>query len=179
MLSWANVSLIEDGRSQSDIRQGVTLEVMGEGWSMGPYNDKMKEEELEQEGDIKYDINWTTLDEYLSYLEDKGISCNVASFVGAGTVRIYVLGYEDRAPNNEELSKMKELVKEAMEDGALGVGSALIYAPNFYAKTDELIIVLEDTEMPNKVNKIGEIASNLEPMLKANNGLNTKVYKTN
>ena len=139
MLSWANVSLIEDGRSQSDIRQGVTLEVMGEGWSMGPYNDKMKEEELEQEGDIKYDINWTTLDEYLNYLEDKGISCNVASFVGAGTVRIYVLGYEDRAPNKEELSKMKELVKEAMEEGALGVGSALIYAPNFYAKTDELI----------------------------------------
>ncbi len=139
MLSWANVSLIEDGKSQSDIRQGVTLEVMGEGWSMGPYNDKMKEEELEQEGDIKYDIKWTTLDEYLRYLENKGISCNVASFVGAGTVRIYVIGYEDRAPNEEELAKMKQLVKEAMEDGALGVGSALIYAPNFYAHTDELI----------------------------------------
>ena len=139
MLSWANVSLIEDGKSQSDIRQGVTLEVMGEGWSMGPYNDKMKEEELEQEGDIKYDIKWTTLDEYLRFLENKGISCNVASFVGAGTVRIYVIGYEDRAPNQEELAKMKQLVKEAMEDGALGVGSALIYAPNFYAHTDELI----------------------------------------
>ncbi len=139
MLSWANVSLIQDGKSQSDIRQGVTLEVMGEGWSMGPYNDKMKEEELEQEGDIKYDIKWTTLDEYLRYLENKGISCNVASFVGAGTVRIYVIGYEDRAPNQEELAKMKQLVKEAMEDGALGVGSALIYAPNFYAHTDELI----------------------------------------
>ena len=139
MLSWANVSLIQDGKSQSDIRQGVTLEVMGEGWSMGPYNDKMKEEELEQEGDIKYDIKWTTLDEYLRYLENKGISCNVASFVGAGTVRIYVIGYEDRAPNEEELAKMKQLVKGAMEDGALGVGSALIYAPNFYAHTDELI----------------------------------------
>lgn len=139
MLSWANESLIEDGKSQSDIKQGVTLEVMGEGWSMGPYNDKMKEEELEQEGDIKYDIKWTTLDEYLKYLARKGISCNVASFVGAGTVRIYVLGYEDRAPNKEELAKMKQLVKEAMEDGALGVGSALIYAPHFYAGTDELI----------------------------------------
>ena len=139
MLSWANESLIEDGKSQSDIRQGVTLEVMGEGWSMGPLNDKMKKETVEEEGDIKYDVNWTTLDEYLKYLEQKGISCNVASFVGAGTVRIYEIGYEDRAPNEEELAKMKDLVKQAMEDGALGVGSALIYAPNFYAKTDELI----------------------------------------
>ena len=139
MLSWANESLIEDGKSQSDIRQGVTLEVMGEGWSMGPLNDKMKKEMVEEEGDIKYDVKWTTLDEYLKYLVNKGISCNVASFVGAGTVRIYVIGYEDRAPNKEELAKMKQLVKQAMEDGALGVGSALIYAPNFYAKTDELI----------------------------------------
>ena len=139
MLSWANESLIEDGKSQSDIRQGVTLEVMGEGWSMGPLNDKMKKEAIEQEGDIKYDIKWTTLDEYLKYLEKKGISCNVASFVGAGTVRIYVLGYEDRAPDKDELKEMKQLVKEAMEDGALGVGSSLIYAPDFYAKTDELI----------------------------------------
>ncbi len=139
MLSWANESLIEDGKSQSDIRQGVTLEVMGEGWSMGPLNDKMKKEMVEEEGDIKYDVRWTTLDEYLKYLVDKGISCNVASFVGAGSVRIYVIGYEDRAPNNEELAKMKDLVKQAMEDGALGVGSALIYAPNFYAKTDELV----------------------------------------
>ena len=139
MLSWANESLIEDGKSQSDIRQGVTLEVMGEGWSMGPLNDKMKKEMVEEEGDIKYDVKWTTLDEYLKYLVNKGISCNVASFVGAGSVRIYVIGYEDRAPNKEELAKMKNLVKQAMEDGALGVGSALIYAPNFYAKTDELV----------------------------------------
>ncbi len=139
MLSWANETLIEDGKSQSDIRQGVTLEVMGEGWSMGPLNDKMKKETAEEEGDIKYDIKWTTLDEYLNYLQQKGISCNVASFVGAGTVRIYTIGYENRAPNEAELAKMKELVKQAMEDGALGVGSALIYAPNFYAKTDELI----------------------------------------
>jgi N-acyl-D-amino-acid deacylase len=139
MLSWANVSLIEDGKSQSDIRQGVTLEVMGEGWSMGPLNEKMKEEEKELQGDIKFDIKWTTLGEYLEYLEKKGVSCNVASFIGAGTVRINILGYEDRAPNNEELKKMKLLVKEAMEEGALGVGSSLIYAPNFYAGTDELI----------------------------------------
>ena len=108
MLSWANESLIEDGKSQSDIRQGVTLEVMGEGWSMGPLNDKMKKEMVEEEGDIKYDVKWTTLDEYLKYLVNKGISCNVASFVGAGTVRIYVIGYEDRAPNKEELAKMKD-----------------------------------------------------------------------
>jgi len=139
MLSWANVSLIHDGKSQSDIRQGVTMEIMGEGWSMGPYNDKMKQEEIEQMGDIKYDIKWTTLGEYLQYLEKKGISCNVGSFVGAGTVRINVLGYEDRAPNKEELERMKQLVRVAMEEGALGVGSSLIYAPNFYADTEELI----------------------------------------
>jgi N-acyl-D-amino-acid deacylase len=106
MLSWANVSLIHDGKSQSDIRQGVTLEVMGEGWSMGPLNDKMKEEEKELQGDIKFDIEWTTLGEYLEYLERKGVSCNVASFIGAGTVRINVLGYEDRAPNKEELERL-------------------------------------------------------------------------
>ncbi len=139
MLSWANVSLIEDGKSQSDIRQGVTLEVMGEGWSMGPWNNKMKEEEKELQGDIKYDIKWTSLGDYLKYLEDKGVSCNVASFVGAGTVRINIIGYEDRAPDEQELAEMKRLVKTAMEEGALGVGSSLIYAPNFYAKTDELI----------------------------------------
>jgi N-acyl-D-amino-acid deacylase len=139
MLSWANVSLIHDGRSQSDIRQGVTLEVMGEGWSMGPWNDKMKEEEKELQGDIKFDIGWTTLGEYLEHLERKGVSCNVASLVGAGTVRINVLGYEDRAPDKDELEQMKKLVANAMEEGALGVGSSLIYAPNFYADTDELI----------------------------------------
>ena len=139
MLSWANNSLIEDGRSQSDLRQGVTTEIMGEGWSEGPLNEKMKKEELEQEGDIKYNIDWTTLGEYLAFLKNKGISCNVASFVGAGTVRIYVLGYEDRAPNKQELEQMKSLVSQAMEEGALGVGSSLIYAPDFYASTEELI----------------------------------------
>ncbi len=139
MLSWANESLIEDGRSQSDIRQGVTLEVMGEGWSMGPLNAAMKEEMLERQWDISYDIEWTTLGEYLEHLEKRGISNNVASFVGATTVRIHVLGEEDRAPTPEELERMKALVAEAMEEGALGVGSSLIYAPAFYSTTEELI----------------------------------------
>lgn len=139
MLSWATETLIEDGRSQSDIRQGVTLEVFGEGWSMGPLNEAMKKESKERQGDIKYDITWTTLGEYLEHLVERGVSCNVASFVGATTVRIYVLGYEDRPPTEEELQKMKQLVRQAMEEGALGVGSSLIYAPAFYAKTDELI----------------------------------------
>lgn len=139
MLSWANESLLEDGQSQSDIRQGVTLEVMGEGWSMGPLNAAMKEEMLKRQWDISYDIEWTTLGEYLEYLEKRGISSNVASFVGATTVRIHVLGEEDRAPTPEELEQMKALVAEAMEEGALGVGSSLIYAPAFYSTTEELI----------------------------------------
>jgi N-acyl-D-amino-acid deacylase len=139
MLSWSNESLIEDGRSQSDIRQGVTLEVMGEGESMGPLNDAMKKDMQERQGDIKYKVEWTTLSEYLEYLTHRGISTNVASFVGAATVREYVLAYENRPPNAAELDQMRKLVRDAMEGGALGVGSALIYAPGFYAKTDELI----------------------------------------
>jgi len=139
MLSWATESLIEDGRSQSDIRQGVTLEVMGEGWSMGPVNEPIRAVMIEQQADIKYDITWTTLGEYLQFLEDKGISTNVASFVGATTVRIHELGFEDRPPTDEELQRMRELVRAAMEEGALGVGSSLIYAPAFYADTPELI----------------------------------------
>lgn len=139
MLSWANESLIEDGRSQSDIRQGVTLEVMGEGESMGPLNGKMKENMVESQADIKYEIKWTTLGEYMDYLVQRGISCNVASFVGATSVRIHEIGYADRPPTPEELERMKKLVREAMEEGALGVGSSIIYAPAFYAKTDELI----------------------------------------
>ncbi len=139
MLSWATDSLIEDGTSLSDIRQGVTLEVFGEGFSYGPLNDSMKKEMEEMQGDIKYKVEWTTLGQYLEFLEKKGISPNVASFVGATTVRVHVVGYEDRAPNAEELEKMRSLVKQAMEEGAMGVGSSLIYAPAFYAKTDELI----------------------------------------
>ncbi|MER3317354.1 MAG: D-aminoacylase [Allomuricauda sp.] len=139
MLSWATESLIEDGRSMADIKQGVTLEVFGEGWSMGPLNEAMKKTEQESQGDIKYDIEWNTLNEYLEYLTKKGISPNVASFVGATTLRINTVGYEDRAPTPQELDSMKLMVREAMEDGALGVGSSLIYAPAFYSSTEELI----------------------------------------
>ena len=139
MLSWATESLIEDGKSQSDIRQGVTLEVFGEGWSMGPLTAKMKNQEQESQGDIKFDIEWNTLDEYLEYLVNKGVSPNVASFVGATTLRINTIGFEDRAPTNEELETMKAMVKQAMEEGALGIGSSLIYAPAFYSSTEELI----------------------------------------
>lgn len=144
MLSWATESLIEDGRSQSDIRQGVTLEIFGEGSSMGPLNDAMKERDRTEQGDIKYDIAWTTLGEYLEYLETKGVATNVASFVGATTVRVHELGYEDREPTPEELERMRGLVRQAMEEGALGVGSSLIYAPAFYAKTPELIALAEE-----------------------------------
>ena len=139
MLSWATESLIHDGRGLSDLRQGVTLEVFGEGWSMGPLNESMKEEGLTLFGDKEYDISWTTLGEYLEYLEQKGVSPNVASFVGATTLRIHQIGYEDRAPTAEELENMKQLVREAMEEGALGVGTSLIYAPAFYSSTEELI----------------------------------------
>ncbi|HTY39234.1 MAG TPA: D-aminoacylase [Bacteroidota bacterium] len=139
MLSWANESLIQDGMSQSDIRQGVTLEVMGEGDSMGPLNDAMKKEMQEHQGDIRFKIEWTSLKEYLDYLTKRGIATNVASFVGAATIREHVLGYANRAPNAAELEQMRGLVKQAMEEGALGVGSALIYAPGFYARTDEII----------------------------------------
>src|SRR5262245_56019149 len=134
MLSWANESLIADPKSQSDIRQGVTLEVMGEGESMGPWSDSMKKMNKELQSDIKYDIQWTTLGQYLDYMEKKGISTNVASFVGATTVRVHELGYADRAPTPAELEQMRALVRTAMEEGALGVGSSLIYAPAFYAK---------------------------------------------
>ena len=139
MLSWATESLIEDGKSQGDIRQGVTLEVFGEGWSMGPLSEKMKQEMPTSQGDIKYDIDWSTLDEYLQSLVKRGISPNVASFIGATTVRINHIGYEDRAPTDEEMESMKAMVRQAMEDGALGVGSSLIYAPAFYSSTEELI----------------------------------------
>lgn len=142
MLSWATVSLLEDGRSQSDIRQGVTLEVFGEGWSMGPLNDAMRQETLEQQADIKYDIPWATLGEYLEHLETRGIATNVASFVGATTIRIHELGREDRPPTAAELESMQQLVREAMREGALGVGSSLIYAPAFYADTAELIALV-------------------------------------
>jgi N-acyl-D-amino-acid deacylase len=143
MLSWANESLIEDGRSQSDIRQGVTLEVLGEGWSMGPLDEKMKREMRRSQGDIKFSIEWTTLGEYLEYLARKGVSTNIASFVGATTVRVYAVGYGDRPPTSKELELMRKLVSQAMQEGALGVSSALIYAPGLYADTNELVALAE------------------------------------
>ena len=138
MLSWANETLIEDGRSQGDIRQGVTLEIFGEGNSDGPLNPAMKEERIKMQGDIKYAIPWTSLREYLDFLVNKGVSCNVASFIGATTVRIHEIGYENRPPRPGELDRMKKLVRKAMEEGALGMASSLIYPPAFYAGTEEL-----------------------------------------
>src|SRR6267378_3535337 len=139
MLSWSNESLIQDGRSQSEIRQGVTIEIMGEGESMGPLNDRMKTRLVREQTDIKFEIKWNTLAEYLHYLEKRGISCNVASFLGATTVREYVIGLEDKQPTPEQLDQMRELVRKEMEAGALGIGTSLIYPPAFYAKTEELI----------------------------------------
>ncbi len=139
MLSWSTESLNQDGRSQSELRQGVTTEIMGEGESMGPVNDRVREHMLRAQADIKYDIKWKTLAEYLQYLEKHGISCNVASFIGATTIREYVIGFEDKPPTPEQLDQMRELVRQEMEAGALGIGTSLIYPPAFYAKTEELI----------------------------------------
>jgi N-acyl-D-amino-acid deacylase len=139
MLSWSNESLIQDGRSQSEIRQGVTTEIMGEGESMGPVNDRVREHMVRAQSDIKYDIKWNTLAEYLRYLETRGVSCNVASFIGATTIRENVIGFEDKAPTPEQLDEMRQLVRKEMEAGALGIGTSLIYPPAFYAKTEELI----------------------------------------
>jgi N-acyl-D-amino-acid deacylase len=139
VLSWSTESLLADGRAMSDIKQGVTLEIFGEGWSMGPLNARMKADQIAQQGDIRYPIEWSTLGEYLEHLERRGVAPNVASFVGATTVRIHVLGEADRAPTSDELARMQDLVRDAMREGALGVGSSLIYAPAFYARTEELI----------------------------------------
>src|SRR5438132_9497405 len=139
MLSWSTQSLIQDGRSQSEIRQGVTTEIMGEGESMGPVNDRVRENKIRQQTDIKYGITWNTLAEYLQYLEKRGVSCNVASFIGATTIREYVIGFEDKPPTSEQLEQMRQLVRKEMEAGALGIGTSLIYPPAFYAKTEELI----------------------------------------
>ena len=139
MLSWATTSLIADGRSQGDIRQGVTLEVFGEGSSSGPLNEQMRKDVEARQVDFYYDVEWTTLGEYLDYLVRRGVSTNVASFVGATTVRVHELGYVDRAPSAPELVRMQNLVRQAMREGALGVGSSLIYAPAFYADTAELV----------------------------------------
>jgi len=144
MLSWANDCLIEDGKSQSDIRQGVTLEVMGEGSSMGPLNDQMKRRMAQSQGDIKFNVEWTTLGEYLDTLVRRGVSTNVASFVGAATVRVHVVGSDDRRATAKELRQMRRLVGQAMREGAVGVSAALIYAPGCYANTDELIALAQE-----------------------------------
>ena len=141
MLSWATESLIEDGRSMSDIKQGVTLEVMGEGTSMGPLNDEMKRtrDTILSTADIHYDIEWTTLGEYLDFLERKGVATNVASFVGSATLRIHAAGYDDRAATEGEVEEMKRLLHEAMREGAMGMSAALIYPPATYQSTEELV----------------------------------------
>jgi len=178
MLSWSNESLIEDGRSQGELREGVTLEVMGEGESMGPLNPRMKELLKKGQTDIKYSVEWTTLGEYLRWLEKKGISCNVASFVGATTVRTYVIGEDDRDPTPTELDSMKLLVRQAMEEGALGVGSSLIYPPAFFAKTNELIELCKEaskyngmyiSHMRNEGNKLFEAVDELLTIAKQAN----------
>ncbi|MFN2502538.1 MAG: amidohydrolase family protein, partial [Pyrinomonadaceae bacterium] len=139
MLSWSTESLIVDGKSQGEVRQGVTTQIMGEGWSMGPLNERMKRQMVDEQGDVKFNVEWTTLAEYLKYLDKRGVSQNVASFVGATTVRMHVLGENDIQPTPKQLDEMRELVRREMEAGALGIGSSLIYAPAFYAKTEELI----------------------------------------
>ena len=139
MLSWSTESLLVDPRSLSELKQGVTTQIMGEGWSMGPLNDRMKKQMKDDQGDLKFDIEWTGLTEYLSYLEKRGVSQNVASYIGATTIRMHVLGEADVQPTAEQMQQMREVVRKEMEAGALGIGSSLIYAPAFYAKTEELI----------------------------------------
>ncbi len=142
MLSWSVESLIEDGRSQSEIRQGVTLEVMGEGTSMGPMSPAMKASRTRGilgNKHIQYEVEWTTLGEYLDWLEKRGVSTNIASFVGSGTLRTYIMGDNDRPPTEEELEDMANLVRQAMQEGAMGMSAALIYPPAAYASTEELI----------------------------------------
>ncbi len=145
MLSWAGESLIQDGRSQSNIRQGVTLEVLGEGRSMGPLSEEMAAEATARQGRIRYDVEWRTLGGYLDWLVRRGVSCNVASFVGATSVRIYALGYADRPPSAGELAQMCALVRQAMEEGAVGLSSALLYAPACYAGNDEIVALARAT----------------------------------
>lgn len=169
MLSWSVESLIEDGRSQSEIRQGVTLEIMGEGFSFGPFSEDMVAagtRGILGNHDIEYDVTWRTLGEYLEFLEKRGVSTNVASFVGTATIRIYTIGYDDRPPTPEELDKMRELVRLSMEEGAMGLSSALIYPPASYAETDELIELAKVTAEYNGL-YISHIRSEANSILKA------------
>jgi N-acyl-D-aspartate/D-glutamate deacylase len=184
MLSWAVETLIEDGNSQSDIRQGVTLEIFGEGESMGPWSQAMREKFQNNQVEFKYPITWNTLGEYLDYLEKKGVSCNVASFVGATTLRINVIGEEDRAPTAEELDSMRLMVRQAMEEGALGIGTSLIYPPAFFAKTDELVALCEEaakyggsyiSHMRSEGNKIFDALEELITIARRAN-IHTEIY---
>ena len=184
MLSWSTESLIVDGRSQGEIRQGVTTQIMGEGWSMGPLNERLKKQVVAEQGDIRFDIEWTTLAEYLKYLERRGVSQNVASFIGATTVRQYVLGEGDVQPTPAQLQEMRELVRQAMEEGALGVGSSLIYAPAFYARTEELIEMCKVaakykgkyiSHMRNEANKLTEAVEELI-LISREAGLPAEIY---
>ena len=143
MMGHSEEALIQDGRCQSDIRQGVTTEIFGE-FSMGPYNAKMKKQQQDGQGDIKYKVEWNTLGEYMNFLQKKGISCNIASFVGTGVVRQYIIGEDNKAPTPVQLDSMKLLVGQAMQEGALGVTNALIYPTDFFAKTDELIALSKE-----------------------------------
>lgn len=139
VMSWAPITLLQDGRSLSDLQQGVTLEVFGEAWSEGPLTPQMKQDVLDGQGDFKFDVPWDTLGGFLSHLETRGTSCNFASYLGCTTLRIYAVGYDDRPPTAEELETMRALVRQGMEEGALGISTALIYPPGAYAKTDELV----------------------------------------
>ncbi|HEX5257983.1 MAG TPA: D-aminoacylase [Sphingomicrobium sp.] len=184
MLSWAVESLIADGRGMSDTYQGVTLEVFGEGDSMGPLNDEMKRKALSREGDIKYPIQWTTLAQYLEFLQRKGVTPNVASFVGATTVRVHELGEKDVQPTPAQLQRMRALVRQAMKDGALGVGSALIYAPATYARTPELTALANEaakchgmyiSHMRSEGNKLLEAIDELVTISR-NSGAPAEIY---
>lgn len=139
VMSWAPITSLHDGRSQSDIRQGVTLEVFGEAWSEGPLSPEMKKQYQKDQGDIKFEVAWNTLGEFLDHLAAKGVSTNIASYVGATTLRIHAVGFDNRPPNAEEMDLMRQLTAQAMEEGAMGVSSALIYPPGSYAKTEELL----------------------------------------
>lgn len=184
VLSWANLSLIADGRGMSDLKQGVTLEIFGEGESGGPLNDEMKAELVQRQGDIKYDVDWTTLGEYLDSLVRRGVSPNVASFVGATTIREYQLGEDDRDPSPAELARMQDLVREAMHEGALGVGSSLIYAPAFFAETPELVALVQAaaesgggyvSHLRNESHRLGEALDELITITRSA-GVHGEVY---
>ena len=166
MLSWSTESLLADGRSQGEVRQGVTTQIFGEGSSMGPLTEAMKTRMREQQGDVKFEVAWTTLAEYLAHLEKKGISQNVASFIGAGTLREHVVGLDDRQATPSELEQMRALVVQEMKAGALGIGSSLIYAPDTYASTDELIALCQ-AAAPYKGKYISHLRSEGDRLLEA------------